>query len=127
MYETIKEEDFEPLRRIVTEGGVIYELPESLVSAMYDAQDSGGIKILEDRPALDLEIVPRAEQGRLLLLVLKKVDDEVHDRRGCVEVPVKDAPDGRDEVARARLGCYVVAQGELDARDGVGGMWCEIA
>lgn len=73
MYETIDEADSEPLRRIVTEGGVIYELPESLVSAMYDAQDAGGVRILEDRPALEAIThkvkYPLYPDGRLVTIV----------------------------------------------------------
>jgi hypothetical protein len=77
MYETMDELDEEPLRRILTEGGVIYELPESLVSAMYDAMDADGIKILEDQPALEAikhtVTYPLYPQGRLFTVV----DDDI--------------------------------------------------
>jgi hypothetical protein len=73
MYETIDEDDEEPLRRITTEGGIIYELPQSLVDKLTDAQDNGGIKILSDRPALEAithkvkyELYP---DGRLVTVV----------------------------------------------------------
>jgi hypothetical protein len=79
-------------------------------------------QVWELAAALDLERVPRAEQVRFLLLVLEKVDDEVDDRCCCVELAVECVPDGGDEVAHAGLGRGVVAQGELDARDGVGGV-----
>ena len=72
--------------------------------------------------ALDLERVPHTEQVHFLLLVLEKVDNEVDGRCCCVELAVERVPDGGDEVARARLGSGVVAQGELDARDGIGGV-----
>ena len=78
-------------------------------------------------PALDLESIPRTEQIRLFLLVLEEIDNEVNDRRRCVEVAVEGVPDGRDEVARARLRRGVVAQGELDGRNGAGGVCCESA
>lgn len=78
-------------------------------------------------PALDLERIPRAKQVRLLLLVLEEVNDEVDNRRRCVQVAVERVPDGRDEIARAGLGRRVVAQGELDARNGAGGVCCESA
>lgn len=62
--------DEEPLRRIVTEGGVIYELPESLVN---DLHRFGPIKILADRSALEVikhkvryQLYP---EGRLVVIV----------------------------------------------------------
>jgi len=79
-------------------------------------------QVWELAAALDLERVPRTEQVHFLLLVLEKVDDEVDGRCCCVELAVERVPDGGDEVARARLGSGVVAQGELNARDGIGGV-----
>ena len=77
MYETIDIDDSEPMRRITTEGGVIYELPESLVNAMYDWQDNGGIRILEDQPALQCIMhkvrYPLYPDGRLVTIV----DDDI--------------------------------------------------
>ncbi len=59
----------EPLRRIITEGGVVYELPESLVEALHD----GPIAILEDRPALEVIThkvrYPLYPDGRLVVVV----------------------------------------------------------
>jgi hypothetical protein len=73
MYETMDLYDSEPLRRVWTEGNVIYELPESLVAAMYSAMDSGGIRILSDQPALQAVThsvrYPLYPQGRLVTIV----------------------------------------------------------
>ena len=78
MYETIDPLDEEPLRRITTEGGVIYELPESLVAAMYDAQDNGGLQILEDQPALRCVMhkvkYPLYPDGRLVTIVDEDIE-----------------------------------------------------
>ncbi len=80
LYDTIDEADAEPLRRILTEGDVIYELPESLVSAMYDAMDAGGIRILEDQPALEAikhtVTYPLYPQGRLFTVVDEDLEAE---------------------------------------------------
>lgn len=71
MYETIDPLDSEPLRRIVTEGGVIYEVPESLVNAMQNVDD--GIKIVSDNAALEALThtvkYPLYPDGRLVVLV----------------------------------------------------------
>jgi hypothetical protein len=78
LFETADPADEEPLRRIVTEGGVIYELPESLVSAMYDWQDNGGIKIVSDHAALEAikhkVKYPLYPQGRLMTVVDEDID-----------------------------------------------------
>lgn len=75
MYETIDPDDSEPLRRIVTEGGVIYEVPESLVHAMQNVDN--GIRITSDNPALEAIThsvrYPLYPDGRLVVLV----DDDV--------------------------------------------------
>ncbi len=77
MYETIDPDDEEPLRRIVTEAGIIYEIPESLVRKLHDAEDNGGIRILSDRPALEAIThkvrYPLYPDGRLVV----KVDDDI--------------------------------------------------
>jgi hypothetical protein len=82
LFETMDAFDSEPLRRIVTEGGVIYELPESLVSALYDGADNGGIKILSDHPALEAithEVeYPLYPDGRLMVVVDE--DQDIDDR-----------------------------------------------
>lgn len=73
MFETVDPLDEEPLRRITTEGGVIYELPESLVAALYDAMDNGGVRILEDNPAFEAIThtvkYPLYPDGRLVTIV----------------------------------------------------------
>lgn len=102
MFETIDDGDSEPLRRITTEGGVIYELPESLVNAMYDAQDNGGIKIIEDQPALEALThkvrYPLYPQGRLVVIVDE--DIEADDRMNplgyipLIEIRANSSPDG---------------------------------
>ncbi|HEY8311320.1 MAG TPA: hypothetical protein VIG47_12225, partial [Gemmatimonadaceae bacterium] len=78
LYDTIEPEDSEPLRRVLTEGGVIYELPESIVQAMYDAQGAGGIRILEDQPALEAIThrvkYPLYPQGRLVTIVDEDIE-----------------------------------------------------
>ena len=111
MYETIDEADSEPLRRIVTEGGVIYELPESLVSAMYDAQDAGGVRILEDRPALEAIThkvkYPLYPDGRLVTIVDE--DLECDDRMNPLgyfpfaEIRANSDPGGGGIVGRPTL------------------------
>lgn len=59
----------EPMRRIITEGGIIYELPESLVSAMTD----GPIRVLSDRDCLEVitheASYPLYPDGRLVVIV----------------------------------------------------------
>lgn len=78
MYKTIDPADSEPLRRIITEGGVIYELPESLVNAMYDTMGSGGIRILSDQPALEALThkvrYPLYPEGRLVVIVDEDIE-----------------------------------------------------
>jgi hypothetical protein len=78
MYETIKPEHEEPLRRVVTEGDVIYELPESLVAAMHEAADNGGIQILSDEPALQCVKhkvkYPLYPDGRLMTIVDEDIE-----------------------------------------------------
>lgn len=74
MFETRDDTD-EPLRRIVTEGGVIYELPESLVN---DLQVFGPIKILSDKQALEVIThkvrYPLYPDGRLVTIVDQDVE-----------------------------------------------------
>lgn len=77
--------------------------------------------------AFDLKRIPSIEQIRLLLLVLEEVNDEVDDRRCCVKIAIESIPNRRDEITRPGLGCRVVAQGQLDACDGTGGVLCESA
>jgi hypothetical protein len=74
--------------------------------------------------ALVLKRIPSIEQIRLLLLLFEEVNDEVDDRRCGVKIAIESIPDGRDEIARPRLGRRVVAQRELDACDGTG-VLCE--
>ena len=45
----------------------------------------------------------------------------------AVKIAIESIPDGRDEITRPGLGRRVVAQGELDACDGTGGMLCQSA
>lgn len=75
MYECIDEADEEPMRRITVEGGVIYELPESLVNALYDYEE---IKILEDQPALQCLMhkvkYPLYPDGRLVTIVDEDIE-----------------------------------------------------
>lgn len=70
MFKTIDEYDEEPLRRIITEAGVIYELPESLVNKL---QLMGPVKILSDKPALEVikhkVRYPLYPDGRLVVIV----------------------------------------------------------
>lgn len=78
MYDTIDDADSEPLRRIVTEGGVIYEVPQSLVDLLQDAQDKGGLRILSDEPALEIIThkvrYPFYPDGRLVTIVDEDID-----------------------------------------------------
>lgn len=82
MYETIDPDDSEPLRRVVTEGGVIYELPESLVDMLHSFP--GGIKIVSDKPALQCKMhkvkYPLYPHGRLVVIVDEdiKADDRMN-------------------------------------------------
>lgn len=102
MYDTLDPLDTEPMRRVRTEGNVIYELPESLVSAMYDAMDAGGIAILEDQPALEAITrkvrYPLYPQGRLVTIVDE--DIEADDRMNplgyfpFVEIAANSDPNG---------------------------------
>lgn len=78
MYDTIEPQDSEPLRRVLTEGGVLYELPESLVNAMYDAMGTEGIQVLDDQPCLEAikhkVRYPLYPQGRLLTIVDEDIE-----------------------------------------------------
>lgn len=75
MFDTADPDDSEPLRRIITEGGVIYELPESLVDSL---KDFGLIKILEDRPAYEAIThkvrYPLYPDGRLVVIVDQDIE-----------------------------------------------------
>lgn len=63
----------ELLRRVLTEGGVVYELPESLVGEMYAVQDIGGVRVIRDWEAWEIvyEKVDRLlyPNGRLLVVI----------------------------------------------------------
>jgi hypothetical protein len=76
LYDTIDERDTEPLRRVTTEGGVIYELPASLVSAMANVED--GLRVLDDQPALEAithEVrYPLYPEGRLVVIVDEDIE-----------------------------------------------------
>lgn len=78
LYDTIDPDDAEPLRRVVTEGGVIYELPESIVTAMIDAQDADGIRVISDVPCLQVIThkvsYPLYPDGRLLVIIDSDID-----------------------------------------------------
>jgi hypothetical protein len=74
----------EPLRRIVTEGGVVYEIPASLVDEMYALQDMGGVRILDEMDAWEV-CYESADQllypdGRLLIIVDDAVKPEEGDK-----------------------------------------------
>jgi hypothetical protein len=77
--------------------------------------------------ALVLKRIPSIEQIRLFLLVFEEVNNEVDDRRCCVKIAIESIPDGRNEITRPGLGRRVVAQGELNACDGAGGVLSESA
>jgi hypothetical protein len=77
--------------------------------------------------ALVLKRIPSIEQIRLFLFVFEEVNDKVDDRRCCVKIAIESIPDNRDEITRPGLGRRVVAQGELNACDGIGGVLCESA
>ena len=76
---------------------------------------------------LVLKRIPSIEQIRLLLLVFEEVNNEVDDRCCCVKIAIESIPDDRDEITRPGLGRRVVAQGKLDACDGIGGVLGESA
>ena len=102
MFETADPDDAEPLRRIVTEGGIIYELPESLVTAMHDWEHNGGIRILSDLPAREAVThklkYPLYPDGRLVVIVDEDV--EADDRMNplgyipLVEISANSDPGG---------------------------------
>jgi hypothetical protein len=63
----------EPMRRVVTEGNVVYELPQSIVDGLRELQDFGGIRILDEMDAWDV-IEHKVDEllypdGRLLIIV----------------------------------------------------------
>lgn len=78
MYDTIDPDDSEPLRRIVTEGDVIYELPESIVDLLFDTAGGDGIKVLSDVPAMEVRTetfkVPLYPDGRLVTIVDEDIE-----------------------------------------------------
>lgn len=63
----------EPMRRVVTEGNVVYELPQSIVDGLREIQDVGGIRILDEMDAWEV-IEHKVDElvypdGRLLVIV----------------------------------------------------------
>jgi hypothetical protein len=78
MFKTIDPADAEPMRRIVTEGNVIYEVPESIADALAAAQGFGGIKILSDVAALECITEPAKyplyPNGRLVTIVDQDIE-----------------------------------------------------
>ena len=76
--------DTEPMRRVITEGNVVYELPQSLVDGLYSIQDIGGVRILDDQDAwdvcthqIDTLLYP---DGRLLVVVDDSIVPEDGDK-----------------------------------------------
>ena len=92
MYETVDPNDEEPLRRVVTEAGVIYELPQSIVDALHAAEDNGGIRLTSDRPALEAvthEVkYPLYPKGRLTVIVDE--DLEADDRMNPLGYTIRE-------------------------------------
>jgi hypothetical protein len=82
----------EPLRRIVTEGNVVYELPQSIVDGLYAIQDVGGIRILDEMEAWEV-IEHQVEEmlypdGKLLVIV----DDSILPEEGDKSNPLGYMP-----------------------------------
>jgi hypothetical protein len=82
----------EPMRRIITEGNVVYELPQSLVDGLQDLSDIGGVRILDEQDAyevcfhkVDSLLYP---DGRLLIVV----DDFVKPKKGDMLNPLGYIP-----------------------------------
>jgi hypothetical protein len=74
----------EPLRRIVTEGNVVYELPESIVSGLQLLSDVGGVQILDEMDAYEV-VFDRIDSllypdGRLLVIVDDSIKPEDGDK-----------------------------------------------
>ena len=63
----------EPMRRVITEGGVIYEWPQSYVDIVADLMPRGGLQIIKDMEAVECvkEDVPYRlyPDGRLTIIV----------------------------------------------------------
>ena len=82
----------EPMRRVVTEGNVVYELPLSIVDGLRDIERFGGIAILDEMDAyqvcfhkIDSLLYP---DGRLLIIV----DDSVKPEEGDMLNPLGYIP-----------------------------------
>lgn len=63
----------EPVRRVITEGNVVYELPQSAVDDLRSAELAGGLRVLWEEPAVecimhDVEY-PLYPEGRLVIIV----------------------------------------------------------
>lgn len=73
MFRTMDGEGEEPLRRVITENNVVYELPESLVGVLRDAAAVGSFTIIDDVPAYECVMqeveVPLYPKGRLVVIV----------------------------------------------------------
>jgi hypothetical protein len=82
----------EPLRRCVTEGNVVYELPESIVDVLKSVESVGGIRILDDFDAWDV-VTHKVDSllypdGRLLVIV----DDAIKPEEGDTMNPLGYMP-----------------------------------
>ena len=71
----------EPLQRVITEGGIIYELPMSTATtAKYAAEAYGGLEILQISDALDVQherqVVPLYPAGRRTVVIGDHVADD---------------------------------------------------
>jgi hypothetical protein len=78
----------EPMRRVITEGNVVYELPQSIVDGLRAAELVGGIRVLTEMPAYDVCMhqvdVPLYPDGRLLIVI----DDEIKPEEGDMLNPL---------------------------------------
>lgn len=78
MFDTKDPAKSEPLHRVVTEGGTIYELPKSIVNVLMKAQAVGGFKVLQDHPALECVMHEKDyllyPDGRLTVIVDEDIE-----------------------------------------------------
>jgi len=91
----------EPLRRVITEGNVVYELPESAIDILRSVEDAGGIRVHDDDTEA-LEVIthkvsyPLYPHGRLTVIVDGDIlaDDRMNPLGYFPFIEIEAYPDG---------------------------------
>lgn len=92
----------EPMRRVWTEGMVVYEVPESVLDLLNRAAFIGGPQVLNDLPAYEVverkSIYPLYPEGRLTTIIDNtiKADDRMNPLGYVPFIEIQAYPDGVD-------------------------------